>query len=846
MKSEKNRPPACDVPGAQSHSREESGRSGISHFDVRVTGMGCAACVSKIENTLSSMKGVSQARANLASETVSVSYFPDKISPERILRRLESIGYKPAVSNIDLTVEGISCPSCVAKIETSLKKIPGVIDASVNAVSGTTTITFDPLYADFQQFKKFIEGVGDYTVVSASDETGIQIARERAQEEHIAALKRAFAISAILTVFTGLISMGERLPLIRLMNDSMRNYVLLILTLPVMFWAGLRFLRGAVFALRHKTFDMNVLIALGTLSAFLYSVAVTFIPENLLSRIAWKSAHPHVYYDSAAMIITLMLLGRMLEARAKRKSSDAIVRLLGLRAKIAHVIREQKEIDIPADEVVEGDIVIVKPGEAIPADGVIIEGFSTVNESMITGEGMPVDKAPGDIVIGATINLTGAFKFRATKVGKETILYQIVRMMEKAQGSKAAVQRVADRVTSYFVPAVLSIAVITFICWLILGEDPSFPRALLNFVAVLIIACPCALGLATPTAIMVGMGRAAEFGLLFKGGDVLEKTRTINTIVFDKTGTLTIGEPSVTDVVSLDGKDALSVLRIAASAESASEHPIGVALRKKAEASQLDLAKCESFKAIPGKGVSATIDGKRVLVGKPAFVVENGISVSQLEKDISSLSEEGKTVMVVAVEDEAKGIIALADTVKHEAKTAIEIIKKMGLDVFLLSGDTEKTSMYVSKKLGIDTFFAEVLPGEKVDIISELKSQGRKVAMVGDGINDAPALASADIGIAVGAGTDIAIEASDITLIGDDLMGVPRALELSRKTYRVIKQNLFWAFFYNSLGIPVAAGVLYPVFGILLNPVYAAVAMAFSSVSVVSNSLRLKRFQPGF
>ncbi len=813
-------------------------------MDVRVSGMGCAACVSKIENALFSMEGVSSARANLANETVSVRYFPERIAPQRILEVLESIGYKPIVSNVTFSIEGITCPSCVAKIESAVKGVPGVIDANINPASGTASITYDPTYSGFPQFKKAIESAGDYTVVRTPDETEIPAARLEAQEEYIASLTKSLIISATLTFFITLISMGEKLPLIRLLPHHLKNYLLLTLTVPVMFWAGLRFLRGAASALRHKTFDMNVLIAMGTLSAFLYSVFATFAPESALGSLAAGEGRLHVYYDSAAMIITLMLLGRMLEARAKRRSSDAIEKLLGLRAKIAHVIRDGRELDVPMEEVLEGDIVVVRPGDTIPADGVIIDGQSAVNESMITGEDMPVDKKPGDDVIGATTNLTGAFKFKATKVGKDTVLYQIVRLVEKAQASKAPIQRVADRVASYFVPAVIAIALATFAVWLILGEEPSLTRALLNFVAVLIIACPCALGLATPTAIMVATGRGAELGLLFKGGDVLERARAIDTIVFDKTGTLTTGRPQVTDVISADGKDPLLVLRIAASAEASSEHPLGLAVRQKAVDSGLELEEIGNFEAVPGKGVLATINGRRVLVGKPAFMLEEGITLSDLEEEILKLSEQGKTVMVVAVEKEAKGLIAIADTVKENASVAIESLKEMGLDVFLLSGDTERTSRAVSHKLGIDKYFAEVLPDQKVDAIARLQSEKRKVAMVGDGINDAPALVSADVGIAVGAGTDIAIEASDITLISDDLMGVPRALKLSRKTYGVIKQNLFWAFFYNSLGIPIAAGVLYPFFGILLNPVYAAVAMAFSSVSVVTNSLRLKRFTP--
>jgi Cu+-exporting ATPase len=605
-----------------------------------------------------------------------------------------------------------------------------------------------------------------------------------------------------------------------------------------MFWAGTPFFKGAWAALKHRTADMNTLVAVGTLAAFIYSAVVTIAPVSTFMSLGKT---PDVYFDSAAMIITLILLGRLLEARAKGRASGAIAKLLGLKAKVAHVIRDGKEADVPLDEVEVGDLLAVRPGETIPVDGEIVEGSSAVDEAMLSGESMPVDKNVGDRVVGSTINLTGSFRFRANRVGKDTVLAQIVRLVEEAQGAKAPIQRLADRVASVFVPVVISIAVATFIVWILAGPPPALTHALLNFVAVLIIACPCALGLATPTAIMVGTGKGAELGILIRGGEVLEETRRIDTVIFDKTGTLTVGKPSVTDVFALGNGAGDEVLMLAASAEMDSEHPLGVAVKEEAEAKGLALERPESFEAVPGKGVRATIGSRRVLLGNPGFLADEGFRSDELAEKIDELSGQGKTCTGLVVDEEPAGVIALADTIKENAREAVSELRSMDIEVYMITGDNERTARAIAEQAGIDNVLAEVLPRDKADTVAKLQEEGKKVAMVGDGINDAPALARADVGIALGAGTDIAIEASDITLIRDDLRSVTDAIKLSRKTVTIIKQNLFWAFFYNTLGIPIAAGVLYPIWGILLNPMYAAAAMAFSSVSVVTNSLRLRR-----
>jgi len=592
--------------------------------------------------------------------------------------------------------------------------------------------------------------------------------------------------------------------------------------------------------LKHRTSDMNTLIAVGTSAAFIYSTVVTFFPGVFKTF----GLNLGVYYDTAAMIITLILLGKMLEAIAKGHTSEAIKRLMGLRAKTARIVREGVELDIPVEEVRQGDWVVVRPGEKIPVDGIVREGLSAVDESMLTGESIPVEKHSGDRVMGATINKTGSFKFEATKVGKETVLAQIIKLVEEAQGSKAPIQRLADRVATIFVPTVILIALATFVIWLIFGPSPAFTFALLNFVAVLIIACPCAMGLATPTAIMVGTGRGAENGILIKNGESLETVHRVTTIVFDKTGTLTQGKPEVTDVAANGGFREEQVLSWAASVEKGSEHPLGEAIVHAAKEKGMQLSRVEAFEAIPGQGVKARIDGQHLLLGNLRLMEDNGVQADGLWHRAEKLAGQGKTPMIVALDGRAAGVVAVADTLKPNTREAVEALHRMGLEVIMITGDNERTAKAVASQIGIDRVLAEVLPWDKSQQVKKLQEEGKVVAMVGDGINDAPALAQADVGIAIGTGTDVAMESSDITLITGDLRAVIAAIQLSKRTIRTIKQNLFWAFIYNILGIPIAAGILYPFWGILLNPMIASAAMAMSSVSVVSNSLRLKRFHP--
>jgi Cu+-exporting ATPase len=614
----------------------------------------------------------------------------------------------------------------------------------------------------------------------------------------------------------------------------------LLLQTPVQFWVGWQFYRGAVAAARHRTSDMNTLIAVGTSAAYLYSILATFFPQLF----AAEGLAPKVYFDTAGAIIVLILLGRLLEARAKGQTSEAIKKLIGLQAKTATVVVNGEIHEIPVEQVLIGDTVIVKPGEKIPVDGVILDGHSSVDESMVTGESIPVEKTAGDEVVGATINKTGSFKFKATKVGKDTMLAQIIKMVEEAQGSKPPIARLVDVIASYFVPAVIGIAAITFFIWYFFGPVPALTYAVLNFVAVMIIACPCALGLATPTSIMVGTGKGAEHGVLIRGGEALETAHKLNAIVLDKTGTITRGEPAVTDVITVEGYAPEEILGLAASAEKSSEHPLGEAILKKAQEDDLQLEDPDDFNAIPGHGIEAAIEGKNVLLGNTKLMNDRDIDLRDLPQQAEALSGEGKTPMWVAVDGNIAGIIAVADTLKESSKAAIRALRNLGLEVIMLTGDNRRTADAIARQIGIDRTLAEVLPEGKANEIKKLQAENKKVAMVGDGINDAPALAQADVGIAIGTGTDVAMESSDVTLISGELTGVVTAIALSKATIRNIKQNLFWAFAYNTILIPVAAGVLFPFFGILLNPIFAAAAMGLSSVTVVTNALRLRRFRP--
>jgi Cu+-exporting ATPase len=735
---------------------------------------------------------------------------------------------------IDLPIVGMSCASCVQKIEKALLQTRGVTKAVVNLATEKAKVEYLPSVTSLEEIKKAVESTG-YKILEMAPSEEIEDPERLVREKEYKKLKTKFMVGLILGLFVFLGSSRHWFPWIPSFLGNF--YVLWALATPVQFWIGWQFYKGAWGAFKHRNADMNTLIAVGTSAAYLYSVTATLFP----SFFETGGIKPEVYFDTSALIIVLILLGRLLEARAKGQTSEAIKKLMGLRPKTARVIREEKEIDIPVEEVLVGDTIIVRPGEKIPVDGNVKEGKSAVDESMITGESIPVKKKAGDEVVGATINKTGSFKFLATKVGKDTALAQIIKLVEDAQGSKAPIQRLADVISGYFVPIVISIAIATFVIWFNFGPFPALTFALLTFVAVMIIACPCALGLATPTAVMVGTGKGAEKGILIKGGESLETAHKLDTIVFDKTGTLTKGEPEITDIVTINAYSEEEILKYSASAEKASEHPLGEAIIKRAREKKIELHDPRNFNAIEGHGIEAEVDGKKVLLGNLKLMQKQQIVVRDLERKAEELAGDGKTPMYLSLEGKAAGLIAVADTLKENSLQAVEKLKKIGLEVIMLTGDNKKTAEAIARKSGIDKVLPEVLPEDKVHEIKSLQSGGRKVAMVGDGINDAPALAQADVGIAIGSGTDVAMEASDITLIKGDLRGVVSAIELSKRTIKIIKQNLFWAFFYNTAGIPIAAGVLYPFFGILLNPIFASAAMAFSSVSVVANSLRLRR-----
>jgi Cu+-exporting ATPase len=705
----------------------------------------------------------------------------------------------------------------------------------VNLATQKAKVEYLPSETRLDGIKRAIESTG-YKVMDIPGEEEVEDQERFQREREYKNLKKKFSIGLAVSLLI-FIGSSEWIPGV---PEIWRNFLLLwILATPVQFWVGWQFYRGAWGAFIHRNADMNTLIAVGTSAAYLYSVAATLFPNLFLKG----GIEPKVYFETSTIIITLILLGRLLEVRAKGQTSEAIRKLMGLQPKTARVIRSDKELDIPVEEVLVGDIVLVRPGEKIPVDGIIKEGKSSVDESMITGESMPVGKGKEDEVIGATMNKTGSFRFEATKVGKDTALAQIIKLVQDAQGSKAPIQRLADVISGYFVPIVISIAIATFIIWFNFGPSPALTFALLNFVAVMIIACPCALGLATPTAIMVGTGKGAEHGVLIKGGESLEMAHKLTTIVFDKTGTLTKGQPEVTDIVSANGFTQKDLLEHAAGAEKGSEHPLGEAIVKKATGDGIRLSDPKDFNAIAGHGIEANVKGRQVHLGNLKLMRDRKIDSGNLEPESERLANDGKTPMYVAIDRKAAGIIAVADTLKENSKEAVENLHQLGLEAVMLTGDNPRTAQAIAKDVGIDKVLSEVLPEDKVREVKRLQSEGKVVAMVGDGINDAPALAQADVGIAIGTGTDVAMEASDITLIKGDLQGVVASIQLSKRTIKTIRQNLFWAFFYNTAGIPVAAGVLYPFFGILLNPIFASAAMAFSSVSVVSNSLRLRRFK---
>ncbi len=802
-----------------------------NHIDLPITGMTCASCVSRVERALKKTEGVLDASVNLATEKATVQVNEDA-SLDALIETVQSAGYDVDLASATMQIEGMTCAACVSRIEGAILKSPGVLKASVNLATEKATVSYLSTLTHLPEIKKAIEKAG----YQAKEETNKQDeqARQESRAETLLKRKVLTAASFTLSIFA-LMHLGDNLGL-----SPMSSHILLwLLATPVQFWAGWQFYRGAWGAARHRTSDMNTLIAIGTSTAYFYSMVATFFPKVL----ADGGIDSAVYYDTSAAIITLILLGRFLEHRAKRKTSDAIRKLMGVQAKSAHILQENgEEKEIPLADVAVGDHLVVRPGEKIPVDGDITEGYSAVNESMITGESLPTEKGLGDRVVGGTLNETGRFVFVATQVGAEMALSQIIRLVEEAQGSKPPIAKLADEISAYFVPTVIGIAFVSFCIWFFVGPEPVLTHALFTAVAVLIVACPCALGLATPTSVMVGISRGAETGILIRSGEALQNAHKVTAVVFDKTGTLTHGKPAVTDLIS-PSEDKKSLLFYAASAEKGSEHPLAEAILSAAKKEGIVLAKATQFQAIPGKGIQAEIEGKTVLLGTARWLQEEGVEITALQKEAEALAEAGKTPMFVSVNKKPFGVIAVADTVKEDAKSVVTALHQIGLKVILLTGDQKKTAEAIAKVVGIDQVIAEVLPDEKAAQIAALQKEGHRVAMVGDGINDAPALARADVGMAIGTGTDVALAAADMTLVGGHLKGIPTALRLSRATIRNIKQNLFFAFIYNISLIPVAAGVLYPIWGIRLSPILGAAAMGLSSVSVVTNALRLRSFR---
>jgi len=806
---------------------------------LNIEGMTCAACAKTIERVSKKLPGVEEASVNIATEKLKIIYDDSKIKLLDIQNAVEKAGYKILVetTNKTLRLEGMTCDSCAKNIERITRKINGVIESNVNFATEKLTISFEPSLANTADIKKAI-AKGGYKALE--EESNVDTDKER-KEKEIKALWNRFLISAIFGVPLLLIAMipmitgrlNFMLPGIIDPMRHLRGYAILelILVLPIMV-TGRRYFVVGFKSLARLSPNMDSLISMGTSAAFLYSIFAVY--EILLGNTGYQ-----MYFESAGVILTLITLGKYLESVTKGKTSEAIKKLMGLQPKTAIIFRDDKEVEIQIDEVEVGDIVVVKPGEKMPVDGEVVEGTTSVDESMLTGESMPVEKSIGHKIIGASINKNGSIKFKATKVGKDTALAQIITLVGNAQGSKAPIAKMADVISSYFVPAVIGLALSSSLAWLLAGQTGVF--ALTIFISVLVIACPCALGLATPTAIMVGTGKGAEYGVLIKSGTALETAHKIQTIVFDKTGTLTEGKPKVTDVVTVKGMNGDYLIQIAATAEKGSEHPLGEAIVKEADQRRLDLKKSVGFKAIPGLGIEVVIDDNITLLGNKRLMDESHVSLENLEEVSDKLAGEGKTPMFIAINGSLGGIIAVADTVKENSKKAIERLHSMGIQVAMITGDNKRTAEAISAQVGIDTILAEVLPEDKANEVKKLQAEGRKVAMVGDGINDAPALAQADIGIAIGSGTDVAIESADIVLMRSDLMDVPTAIQLSKKTITNIKQNLFWAFGYNILGIPVAMGVLHLFGGPLLNPIIAALAMSFSSVSVLTNAFTLKR-----
>ncbi len=793
---------------------------------LQITGMTCAACSTRVERGLNKMAGVETANVNLALENAAVTYDPQQVSEKEIEKKIQDLGYDVVKEKAEFLITGMTCAACSSRIEKVLGKMEGVNSANVNLALESGTVEYNPSKLKPADIIARIEKAG----YGATEKVEKSESAENFRQKELDKQQGKFVFSLILTIplLWAMVSHFSFTSFIYLPDMLMNPWVQLALATPVQFFIGWQFYTGAYKALKNKSANMDVLVALGTTAAYVYSLYLS------IDSIGSDAHMVELYFETSAVIITLIILGKLFEVRAKGRSSEAIKKLMGLQAKTALVLRDGKEIEIPLEEVLVGDIVSVKPGEKVPVDGEIVEGQSAVDESMLTGESIPVDKKTGDSVYGSTINKNGFLKMKATKVGKETALAQIIRIVEQAQGSKAPIQRLADKISGIFVPIVVGIAILTFLVWYFIVDPGNFAQALVNLIAVLVIACPCALGLATPTSIMAGSGRAAELGILFKGGEHLEQTHRITTVVLDKTGTVTNGAPVLTDVQLETGEDEAAILAMVGAAEKQSEHPLAQAIVEGIQAKGIEFGSVGSFEAIPGYGIEAVVGEDTVVVGTRKLMNKHHVAVEHAEETVRELETNGKTAMLIAVNGQYKGIIAVADTIKDTSKQAVKRLKDMGLEVVMMTGDNERTAKAIAQHAGIDQVIAEVLPEQKAEEVAKLQKQGKKVAMVGDGINDAPALVTADIGMAIGTGTDVAMEAADITLMRGDLNSIADAIIMSKKTITNIKQNLFWAFAYNSMGIPIAA------LG-FLAPWVAGAAMAFSSVSVVLNALRLQK-----
>lgn len=802
--------------------------------------------ISSLEQVIMSVPGVTKAVVNVSEQRIFIDYNPARANISDLLEAVRGAGFTPGIQSLRLKVSGLYCAECVMHVEHALKAVPGVFDATMNAATEEVKVDYTPAIGDLSQLTRAIEQAGPYRAARASEASEPEMDKQtQAMDQEYRSLMRKWWFAAAIGAPTMILSFPSLFPVLRDVfphgSDNLRAlwYVMAVASFAVLVYSGRQFFVGMWQGLQHRSANMHTLIAIGTGTAWVYSTIALLFPQLFPSE-----ALTEVYYDVTVVVTALVVLGLAMEIKAKGRTSEAIKKLIGLQPKTARVLRNGYEIDIPVEEVVVDETVIVRPGEKIPVDGNVLEGQSAVDESMITGESMPVSKKIGDEVMGATINKTGAFKFKATKVGKDTALANIIRLVQDAQSSKVPIQRIVDRVSGYFTPAVMILAIIGFVAWYNFGPSPSLAYALIVAVTTLIIACPCALGMATPMSLTTGIGLGAQNGILIRSGDALQAAQKLNTIILDKTGTITHGKPALTDRLPANGWDENKLLRFAASVERSSEHPLALAIVEAATAHNLALSDIQDFDSVPGHGVFAMVEGHQTLIGNLKFMQREGIGTGNFEQHSNALANDGKTPMYVAVDGEFAGIIAVADTVKDDSKTAIAAMKRLGLEVVMITGDNQRTAEAIARQVGVDRVLADVLPQDKAFNVQKLQLEGKKVAMVGDGINDAPALAQADIGMAIGTGTDVAIEASDITLIKGSLTGIVTAIEISRATMRNVYQNLLGAFIYNMAGLPIALGVLYPFLGLLLSPMVAALAMSFSSVTVIGNANRLKQWKP--